>query len=230
MPSLTNIAALLNKTKRPATTALWPVWKDSVRTEISFEPIPKSHALRIWYTARSQDRATHRKNCHGGSLGRAALAVLHSLIFDFQNWKSGRLDPSVKALASKAGVCERTAHTALGKLRSLKFLSWVRRCETHQTEDGRFALRQRTNAYQLRLPEHLDSRSSTDGPPPERDTLGYPARMATPLEAASQALRTGNRATMMRDLGSDPLDPLALALADLGALVERSYRTADRAK
>ena len=40
-----------------------------------------------------------------------ALAVLHALIFDFLNHRTGRLDPSYAAIAAKAGVCVRTVAT-----------------------------------------------------------------------------------------------------------------------
>ena len=43
----------------------------------------------------------------GGALGNSALQVLHALIFDFLNYRSGRLDPSYAAIAHKANVCER---------------------------------------------------------------------------------------------------------------------------
>jgi hypothetical protein len=38
--------------------------------------------------------------------------VLHTLIFDFMNYTTGRLDPSYAAIATKAGVCARTVATA----------------------------------------------------------------------------------------------------------------------
>jgi hypothetical protein len=36
------------------------------------------------------------------------LQVLHALIFDFLNYRTGQLDPSYEAIARKAnGVCQR---------------------------------------------------------------------------------------------------------------------------
>jgi hypothetical protein len=43
--------------------------------------------------------------------------VLHALIFDFLNHRTGRLDPSYEAIARKAGVCVRAVATALARLR-----------------------------------------------------------------------------------------------------------------
>jgi hypothetical protein len=50
--------------------------------------------------------------------------VLHALIFDFLNHRTGRLDPSYAAIAAKAGVCVRTVATALARLRELGILNW----------------------------------------------------------------------------------------------------------
>src|SRR5262249_21642623 len=103
-------------------------------------------ATRLWHKARDFDRRTHTPGRHGGAVGHAALQVLHALIFDFLNYKTGRLDPSYAAIARKANVCERTVASALQRLRSLGILNWVRRC-AESFKDGRFMLEQETNAY-----------------------------------------------------------------------------------
>ena len=74
------------------------------------------------------DRQTHEPGRHGGAVGRTALAVLHSLVFDFLNHRTGRLDPSYAAIARKAGVCVRAVSDALKKLRELGLLHRIRRC------------------------------------------------------------------------------------------------------
>ena len=48
----------------------------------------------IWHRARDFHRRTRQRGRHGGAVGHAALQVLHSLVFDFLNSRSGRLDPS----------------------------------------------------------------------------------------------------------------------------------------
>jgi DNA-binding transcriptional regulator YhcF (GntR family) len=90
------------------------------------------------------------------------LAVLHALVFDFLNHRTGRLDPSYAAIAAKAGVCVRTVATALKRLRELGILNWVRRC-AESWQNGRFVLEQETNAYAV-LPE---SQWRGYRPPPE---------------------------------------------------------------
>jgi DNA-binding transcriptional regulator YhcF (GntR family) len=77
--------------------------------------------------------------------------VLHALVFDFLNHRTGRLDPSYAAIAAKAGVCVRTVASALQRLKALGILNWMRRC-AESWRDGRFVLEQETNAYAV-LPE-----------------------------------------------------------------------------
>jgi hypothetical protein len=130
----------------PQTYAAWPVWSDSTTTDVRFQPMPKKAAVRLWHRARDFDRSTHQPGHHGGAVGHTGLQVLHTLIFDFLNYASGRLDPSYAAIARKANVCERAVATALKRLRELGILNWVRRC-AQSWQDGRFVLEQETNAY-----------------------------------------------------------------------------------
>ena len=86
------------------TYAPWPVWRDSTTDLVKFIAMPKKAAIKLWHRARDFDRGTHQPGRHGGSVGHTALQVLHSLIFDFLNHSTGRLDPSYAAIARKAGV------------------------------------------------------------------------------------------------------------------------------
>jgi hypothetical protein len=54
----------------------------------------KKKATKLWHRARDFDRNTRQPGKHGGSVGHAALQVLHALIFDFLNYRTGQLDPS----------------------------------------------------------------------------------------------------------------------------------------
>ena len=125
------------------TCAPWPVWSGSTTTPIRFVATPKKAAVKLWHRARDLDRGTHQPGRHGSALGHTALAVLHALIFDFLNHRTGRLDPSYAAIAAKAGVCVRTVATALQRLKALGILNWVRRC-AESWRDGRFVLEQET--------------------------------------------------------------------------------------
>ena len=86
------------------TYAAWPVWSGSTTKEIKYQPMPRKAATRLWHRARDFDRQTRRKAHHGGAVGPSALQVLHALIFDFLNFRSGQLDPSYAAIARKANV------------------------------------------------------------------------------------------------------------------------------
>jgi DNA-binding transcriptional MocR family regulator len=141
--------------------------------------------------------------------------VLHALIFDFLNHRSGRLDPSYAAIAAKAGVCVRTVAAALKRLRELGILNWIRRCAESRTADGRFVLEQETNAYAV-LPE---SQWRGYRPPPEPPAAPWPGTWGEPTpmpSALAQAALEGDLAGKVQALASDPKDGLAAALARLG--------------
>jgi hypothetical protein len=193
--------------------APWPVWSDSTAAPIRFQPMPKKAAVRLWHRARDFDRGTHEPGKHGGAVGPTALQVLHALIFDFLNHRTGRLDPSYAAIAHKAGVCVRTVATALARLKELGILHWVRRC-AESWRDGRFVLEQETNAYAV-LPDTQwrGYRPPQEPPVPAPGTWGEPAPMP---DAVTLARLEGDLMGKVMALATDPKDRLARALASLG--------------
>jgi hypothetical protein len=193
-----------------ATKAPWPVWSGSVADPVRFAPMAKKAAVRLWHRARDLDRGTHEPGHHGGAVGHTGLAVLHALIFDFLNHRTGQLDPSYAAIAQKAGICVRTVASALKRLRELGILAWVRRC-AERWADGRFVLEQETNAYGL-LPE---SQWRGYRPPPEAPEPEWGHAPIMP-SALVQAAMEGDLAGKVHALASDPKDGLAAALARLG--------------
>jgi hypothetical protein len=207
--------------ERPKTYAAWPVWSESTRKEIKFQPVPKKAAVKLWHRARDFDRQTHQAGRHGGAVGHAALQVLHALIFDFLNYMSGRLDPSYAAIARKANVCQRTVATALQKLRRLGILNWVRRC-AEGTRDGRFVLMQDTNAYAI-LPasQWRGYTVPPEPPPPDANTWGdHPALPCVKTQASAEHAAGGTLRQMVSILESDPTDALAATLARLGRAMQ----------
>jgi hypothetical protein len=207
----------------PKTYAAWPVWSDSTTKEVRFRPIPKKTAIRLWHRARDFDRQTHIGGKHGGALGHAALQVLHTLIFDFLNYMSGRLDPSQAAIARKANVCVRTVATALKRLRELGILNWVRRC-AESWKDGRFVLEQETNAYAILSDSQWRGGYSPPMPPPapHGDTWGAtPPLPSVMAQATAEKAAGGTLRQMVSILDSDPTDQLAAALARLGRVMQR---------
>jgi hypothetical protein len=205
----------------PQSYAGWPVWSDSALAEVRFHPIPKKAAARLWHRARDFDRQTRRKDHHGGAVGHSALQVLHALIFDFLNYRSGRLDPSYAAIARKANVCERTVATAVKRLKGLGILNWVRRC-AEAWRDGRYVLEQETNAYAV-LPasQWRGYREPPEAPPPAPGTWGdHPPLPSVVAQAAVERQSGGAMLDAIRVLASDPTDALAMALARLGRSVQ----------
>jgi hypothetical protein len=202
----------------PASYAAWPVWSDSTQKEIRFQPMPKKAATKLWHRARDFDRQTSRMHCHGGAVGHSALQVLHTLIFDFLNYRSGRLDPSYAAIARKANVCERTVANAIKRLRDLGILNWVRRC-AETWRDGRYSLEQETNAYAV-LPssQWRGYVEPPEAPAPQSGTWGdHPCGMRAPMIEADIEQRSGSgMEAVIRQLELDERGGLSAALASLG--------------
>jgi len=205
----------------PQAYAAWPVWSGSTTQEIRFQPMPKKVAVKLWHRARDFDRRTKEKGKHGGAVGHTALQVLHTLIFDFLNYASGRLDPSQAAIARKANLCERAVATALQRLKSLGILNWVRRC-AESWRDGRFVLEQQTNAYAV-LPDSQWRGYSPPAPPPAPlpGTWGdHPPLPSVLAQAVAERQCGGGLRAVVRVLDSDSTDRLAAALARLGQAVQ----------
>jgi hypothetical protein len=179
----------------------------------------RKQAARLWHKARRWDRETRQPGRHGGVIGRTALGTLYVLLFDFLNHRTGRLDPSLDAIAAKAGYCRRAMVDALARLRDLGLLAWQRRCEETRDAEGRFRLRQRTNAYGLLPPSHWRGYRDNDPPPPDPTALGAPERVPDPIEAAVAEITHGQRKAAVAALEADPGDRLAMALAALGRAI-----------
>jgi hypothetical protein len=199
------------------TYAAWPIWSDSTTKEIKFQPMPKKAAVKLWHRARDFDRQTRRKDHHGGAVGHVALQVLHTLIFDFLNYASGRLDPSYAAIARKANVCVRSVATAIQRLRALGVLNWVRRCAKTWVE-GRFVLEQDTNAYAVLPASQWRGYSEPpEAPPPAAGTWGNHPPLPSLLEQAAAVRQAGGSLLAAANvLDADPSDIVSMALASMG--------------
>src|SRR3954453_15201347 len=182
--------------------------------------MPRKAAAKLRPKARLWDRDPRQPGRHGGVIGRTALGTLYVLLFDFLNHRTGRLDPPLDAIAHKAGCCRRAVVESLARLRDLGLLHWQRRCEETRDAEGRFRLRQRTNAYGLLPPSQWRGYRDTDPPPPDPATLGIPERVPDAIEAAVAEITQGQRMASLPALGSDPRDALAMALAGLGRAID----------
>ena len=201
----------------------WPVWSGSTTEVVKTAPMTKKAGARLWHRARAFDRQTRRAGHHGGAVGHAALQVLQSLIFDFQNFRTGRLDPSYAAIARAANVCQRTVATAIKRLKELGIIDWTRRCAETRTDTGQYVLTQQSNAYAL-MPSSgwLGYHEPPEPPGPAPGTWGAcPALPCVLTQADAERRHGGGRASVLGILASDPGDALAAVLARIGAAVMR---------
>jgi hypothetical protein len=155
------------------TYAAWPVWRDSTRAEVRFQPMTKRQAVQRWHEARRFERQTRRAGHQDGAIGRNGLAVLHALLFDFLNYKSGALYPSWTEIAVKACISIRSVGRGLANLKATGVVNWLRRCEEAVAPLGGFLLRQISNAYAV-LPcsQWRDYKPATPHPPPDPTSWG----------------------------------------------------------
>jgi DNA-binding transcriptional MocR family regulator len=87
-----------------------------------------------------------------GALGLSGVLVLETLLYDFVDLMSGRLEPAIDTIAAKAKLARGTVVRALARLRAHGFLDWLRRTEPIEDADGAGPqVRQVTNAYWLKL-------------------------------------------------------------------------------
>jgi len=194
-------------------SAVWPVWRDSTSQPVKFSPLPRKKAARLYHEARRFERMTREKGKQDGALGRNGLKVLEALIFDFLNFATGALFPSIAALAQAAGISERSVSRGLANLKAHGVVNWLRRC-AEDWEGGRFVLRQLSNAYAI-LPasQWRGYVPEPEAPAPHPATWGATPPLPSCLEAAGDA---STYAARLATLELDPRDSLAVALARLG--------------
>jgi hypothetical protein len=198
--------------------AAWPVWSGSTTKEARFAPMPKKAAIRIYHKAVEWNRREKLAGCHGGLIGSHVLLVLHSLIFDFLNHTTGRLDPSYDAIQKATRLCRQTVATALARLKQLGIINWIRRCCEGRDAEGRFVLRQETNAYAILPTSQWCDYVDTDRPePPHPTTWGACPPLPSLIDQAVGARQEGGSiAAVLAQLDDDPRDTVASALASLG--------------
>jgi len=207
----------------------WKCWRNSSREQARFAPMSAQQAAQLWRRAQQYDEQTGMSGSgrHGGAIGRTGLMVLQVMLFSFQDFRTGRLDPSYAAIARRARCCVRAVASALQRLKELGILNWVRRCREDQDEKGRFCLRQESNAYAL-LPwsQWRGFNTAPPAPPPDPESWGAAPVLPTALEdALIEARQGGDQVAQLRRLEADPGDQLAAALASLfGSIAAAAQR------
>src|SRR4051794_37072748 len=202
--------------------APWPVWRDSTTNTVKFMPLPKKQAVKIFHKARAFERQTRQKGKQDGALGRNGLLVLHTLIFDFLNYASGRLDPAIETIARKAAISISSAKRGLANLKCSGVLHWLRRAAETHDKKGRFCLEQDTNAYGIVPPSQWLGFFDPlpDAPPPHPSEWGAVPPLPPVIEQAAEEIRHGARKAALSILESDPGDETAAALASFGRIME----------
>jgi hypothetical protein len=215
LPSLPGLSGLEGSQRSYAPS---PVWRDSTTSDVKFQGMPKKKAIKLYHRARDFERRTRRPGKQDGAIGRNGLAVLHALIFDFLDYRTGQLDPGYESIARKACISIRSAARGLVNLKMAGVLNWLRRC-SESRKDGRFVLEQETNAYAI-LPssQWLGYREPPEAPSPQSGTWGdHPCGMRAPLiEADIEQRNGGGMQAVVRQLELDAPGTLAAALASLG--------------
>ena len=194
-----------------------PVWRDSTTKDVRFQPLPKRKAVRIWHDARRFERETRQPGKQDGAIGRNGIPIMQSLLFDFLNYVSGALYPSYAAIAEKSGVSLSSVYRGLNKLRDAGVLNWVRRCK-EEWIDGRFTLKQESNAYAVLPSSQWHGFSEPPpAPPPAAGTWGdHPPLPDAITQACQEAAAGGGIKAQVAVLESDERDGLAAVLARLG--------------
>ena len=196
-----------------------PVWRNSTSAKIDWaRPMPERQRKAWLRDLHAFDNQTKRDRGPQGCIGRISFDVIRALFF--LQARTGELAPSKRAIARAAGVCERTAHDALTRLRNCGVIGWQRRVEP--TEPGSpFAWQQTTSAYFFRpASEWRGYRPGAEPPPPEPWQWGAWPPLPDALGQWSELRREGaSAAAQIAALQVDPADRLALALSKLGAAI-----------
>lgn len=174
-------------------------------------------AARIYRKAVRWNGSGKLAGRHGGLVGSHVLLVLHTLVFDFLNHATGRLDPSYKAIQRKTRLCHETVAKALARLKQLGILNWEKRAVPDHDKRGGFILRQITNAYAILPPTQWHGFTDTEMPePPHPSTWGAYPPLPSLIEQACADIQDGDSArSIVSRLDADPGDKAALAVASL---------------
>jgi hypothetical protein len=219
------LGGVLNRLLPQARTshATWPVWSDSSAEPIKFSPLPKKSAVRLYHQARDFERKTRQPGQQDGALGRNGLKVFEALIFDFLNYATGQLWPSVAAIARKAGISERSARRGLDNLKAAGVLAWQRRKDSILAL-GQILWFQLSNAYQILTADRWRGYTPpADPPPPHGDAWGAAPPLPSGLERACEVMREREQITpsLLAMLEEDERDECQLALARLARAMIR---------
>ena len=210
------------------TYAPWPVWRDSTTKTVKFMPLTKKQAVKIFHKARAFERQTRQKGKQDGALGRNGLLVLHTLIFDFLNYVTGRLDPAIETIAKKTASAS-AASSAASPISNDPACCTGYAAPPKPATSKAASAKQDTNAYGIVPPSQWLGFFDRlpDAPPPHPSEWGAVPPLPSVIEQAAEETRHGKRKTALSILESDPDDELAAALASLGRTMEANGKGAE---
>lgn len=210
---------------RGKTYAQFPVWSDSQRGPVKFRPLGSNRtesrraASKIFHNARRFECRTRKPGRQDGAIGRNGILILHTMLFDFIDYATGRLDPGYQAIAYRANISVRSVHRGLAKLKAAGVLNWIRRVYEKETAPGsRWEMAQDTNAYSIITPSQWKGYTPpAEPPPPEPGTHGAPDRVVDPavdpLGDVAAARRAGASIDVMHEMMERSSNPLLRQLA-----------------
>lgn len=203
----------------PKSYATWPVWSGSTTAEIKWPKVIKEAVIAWYHKAQSWNAAKEIAGRYGGTLGSSCMRVLECLSFKFQNYKTGRLDPSYEGIAAATGLGRSTVAAALARLKLYGLIHWQQR-SAHHWHNGRFELKQITNAYALLPPTQWHGVELTPEPPtPEPGTWGdHPPLPDVTTQALDDHRNGASFDAVLTVMEQDESDTLALAAARLAFL------------
>jgi hypothetical protein len=129
-------------------------------------PLDRNAKARIIAYARAWTAQNRQPGQHKGPLTRAFLDVLHALLWQFHNSRTGCCFPSYERIAEKAECARSTVAEALKALEWAGVLTWqhrITRVREHCTDlfgrtVWRWCVIRTSNAYAFRDPQAVNSR------------------------------------------------------------------------
>ena len=133
--------------------APWQVWSGSTTKPTRFVPIPKKAAIRIYHKAVDWNRRGKLAGRHGGLIGSHVLLVLHTLIFEFPQPRAPAASTRLTTpLQKPRGFAVKPSPRHSPGLRNSESSTGFGDAREDRDADGRFVLRQETNAYAILPP------------------------------------------------------------------------------
>ncbi|WP_159832364.1 replication protein A [Novosphingobium sp. TCA1] len=106
--------------------------------------------------AERYERETRQPGQRVGALGPVGLEVFRALL-QIIDYKTGRLDPSIKHLCQRLKRSRDAVVRALRNLRDARFITWTRRYVETGAEGRGPQVHQTSNAYRVMLPAAAES-------------------------------------------------------------------------